>query len=82
MGLCKLRRVIPEQIRADVRLSGVIVGHGHMELRAAHRAMDAAVRLDGLLQIQCQVVCSSSNVRTAPMSWSGLLWVLRKFPSE
>ena len=54
MGLCKLRRVIPEQIRADVRLSGVIVGHGHMELRAAHRAMDAAVRLGGLLQLQRQ----------------------------
>ena len=29
MGLCKLRRVIPEQICADVRLSGVIVGHCH-----------------------------------------------------
>ena len=54
MGLCKLRRVIPEQIRADVRLSGVIVGHCHMELRAAHCAMDAAVRLGGLLQIQRQ----------------------------
>ena len=54
MGLCKLRRVIPEQIRADVRLSGVIVGHCHMELRAAHCAMDAAVRLGGLLQFQRQ----------------------------
>ena len=44
-----------------------------MELRAAHRAMDAAVRLGGLLQLQRQD-------RTDELVRLAL--VLRKFPSE
>ena len=54
MRLRQFRRVIPEEIGADVGFTGIIVGHGGMRLRGSDSAVDTAVRVRRLVQLQCQ----------------------------
>ena len=54
MRLRQLRRVIPEEVGADVGFTGIIVGHGGMQLRGSDSAVNAAIRVRRLVQFQCQ----------------------------
>lgn len=54
MRLRQFRRVIPEEVGADVGFTGIIVGHGGMQLRGSDSAVNAAIRVRRLVQLQCQ----------------------------
>ena len=54
MRLRQFRRVILEEVGADIGFSCIIVGHGGMQLRGSDSAVNAAIRVRRLVQLQCQ----------------------------
>ena len=47
-------RVIAQKVGAHIGFSGIIMGHGGVQLRRKHFTLHRAVRLGGLLQLQGQ----------------------------
>ena len=54
MRCCQFLRVIAQKIGAHIGFSGIVMGHGGVQLRFKHFALYRAVRLGSLLQLQGQ----------------------------